>query len=187
MVYDNIWWSALFAITCGGLPGLDGSSPPHHVDALSEQERRSKCESWQNCDIHPEDVSKTKAIGDRERGRNYAILEWASIAFSLALWIGFCIYFLMTLRPAVDFTAYATKWPRGATWYLISCGPAVVGAIFELLQNRVDLFEPASPHPDETRRRDNFELKPGFLPSPQAVSGPGYRLVEPRNVFNLWI
>ena len=45
IVYDNLRWSVLFAVTYGRLPGLDRSSPPHHVEAPSESKGRSKYES----------------------------------------------------------------------------------------------------------------------------------------------
>lgn len=58
MVYDNIWWSGLFALTCGGLPGIDSACPAHHVEAHSEDEGRAMCEIWLFDSSRPKAMSK---------------------------------------------------------------------------------------------------------------------------------
>ncbi|KAL8945771.1 MAG: hypothetical protein Q9222_007735 [Ikaeria aurantiellina] len=186
IIYDNIGWSALFAITCGGLPSLDGSNPPHHIEALSEQDWRSKCESWEYTASKPRDMSKTDTMGDRTRGRNYVVLEWVSFAISFALYTMFCVYFLRTLRPAVDFIYYSKDWPRGAIWYLISCGPAVAGAIFELMHNRIELFEPASVGQGAAQVSHRTGAKQTVTASVTASGEITYTQVKSRSIFHLW-
>ena len=186
MVYDNIWWSALFALTCGGLPGLDSSAPPHHVEALSEQEGRAKCESWEYTDAKPKDISKSEARGDRDETNSYIWLEWTAFFVSFGLWVGFCVYFIKTIRPAVDFVYYSKDWPRGAIWYLISSGPAFAALVFELIQNRVELFEPAaSGHVKEAQERTNRDIHAQVSSTLLPVAGV-YVQVKTRSVFHLW-
>lgn len=155
MLYDNIWWAALFAITSGGLPGLDASSsPPHHVEAHSESEGRAMCESWQYTAARPKLMSKTETLGTRTRGMGYVHLEWISFLIGVALWFAFCIYFGTTLQDAgiILTLSNASNPIKGALWYSISCSPAIFGAIFELLQDRVETYEPApAANKDETQ------------------------------------
>ncbi|KAL9607614.1 MAG: hypothetical protein Q9167_007485 [Letrouitia subvulpina] len=140
MIYDNIWWSALFCMTCGGLPGLEmSSSPPHHVEATSDAEGRTMCETWQYDASQPKKMSKSRTMGFTTRGVGYIWMEWISFFLGLALWLAFIVYFGHTLKPALNFSF--SLYLEGAVWYYISASPAVLAAIFELLQNRVDLYE----------------------------------------------
>ncbi|KAL8834316.1 MAG: hypothetical protein Q9170_003811 [Blastenia crenularia] len=182
MCYDNIWWSVLFAITCGGLPGLDGSSPPHHVEVLFETEGRSKCESWEYTIDKPKNMSKTQTMGNRTRGTSYIILEWFSFVLSFALYVWFIVYFMVTLRPAVNFIYYAIDWPRGAIWYLIGPAPAIAGAIFELLQNRVELFEPASSDHGTADQKGTSKDSQDLTSSAPIHSSPMYSEVKVNSV-----
>ena len=182
MVYDNIWWSILFAVTCGGLPGLDTASPPHHVEAHSEQEGRELCEVWQYNAARPKAMSKTEALGtsNRARGKSYLVLEWLSFAIGVALWLGFCVYFTKTLESAVDYAIFLNASnAQGAVWYYISCSPAVLALIFELLQDRVELYEPENA---EEYLLERVRQKAAA----STTSAPVFRKFKHRSVFHLW-
>lgn len=137
MVYENIWWSALFAIASGGLAGLDAVSPPHRVEAHSEGEGQMMCESWQFKSSMPKAMSKEETMESFGRGIGYNYFEWAAFIVSFALWLLSCLYFGYTLRLPLDFT-HETYWLEGAAWYYISASPAVAGLILELMRNRID-------------------------------------------------
>jgi hypothetical protein len=143
MVYDNIWWSVLFAITSGGLPGMESASPPHHVDAISEREGQALCEAWHFDPSRPQIMSKEKTMGSYTRGKGFILFEWASFFLSVVLWLYFCVRFGQTLKLALDMT-FESEWLAGALWYYISASPAVIGLVLELIRNRVDLYEPAN-------------------------------------------
>ena len=182
MVYDNLWWAALFAITCGGLPGLDGSSsPPHHVEAHSDNEGRAMCEAWQYTAAKPKLMSKTEAMGNRTRGIGYLRFEWLSFFAGIVLWLSFCIWFGFTLRPALDFS-FPDRNVRGAVWYYISCSPAVLGALFELLQNRVELYEPV-----DNDGGVEMNLIGGKGAVSDSVPANVFKKVHTSSVFALWL
>lgn len=185
MVYDNVWWASLFAVTSGGLPGLDNSaSPPHHVEAHSEQEGRSMCEAWEYTAAMPKLMSKSETMGDQTRGKAYIQLEWISFAISCALWLGFCIYFGQTLEPALDFS-FPNQVVKGAVWYYISCSPAVLGALFELAQSRVDLYEPAVDGPEDGEEIALTAIRNGTTSS--STPAPRFEKVKCGSVFGLWL
>ena len=122
-------------------------------------------------------------MGSSTRGMGYIYLEWASFFLSFALWLSFCVYFGHTLKPALDFV-YQKYWLEGAVWYYVSAGPAVGGLIFELMRNRVDLYEPAD------RPEEDIEWS-----SRKGDEGQTISLVQPkrfihikvRSVFSLWL
>ncbi|MCJ1380736.1 hypothetical protein MMC17_003844 [Xylographa soralifera] len=183
MVYDNIWWSGLFAITSGGLPGLESTSPPHHVEAHSEREGQTMCEAWQFKPSMPKAMSKIETMGTSTRGIGYVRLEWVSFFLSLALWLTFCVYFGYTLKLPLDFT-YEQYWLEGAALYYISAGPAVGGLILELMRNRVDLYEPAEKseeHEDGSSKRG----EEGQLIS--VVQQQRFKHIKVKSVFSLWL
>ena len=185
MVYDNIWWAALFAITCGGLPGLDGSSsPPHHVEAHSDKEGRAMCEAWQYTAARPKLMSKTEAMGNRTRGIGYIRFEWLSFFVGIALWLGFCVWFGFTLRPALDFS-FPDRNVRGAVWYYISCSPAVLGAIFEVLQDRVELYEPD--HENGAELTPLTGVHGAVSHDRRSASVNAFMKVHTSSVFALWL
>ena len=177
MVYDNLWWAALFAVTCGGLPGLDASngSPPHHVEALSEAEGQSMCEAWQYSATNPTKLSKAEAMGGRARSKSHLRFEWLSFFFGFGLWLFFCVYFANTLQDAVDFN-FSLHFHSGAAnaiWYYISCTPAIVGVILELLEDRISLYEPIQPSQETATKTGSSEV-------------PRFKLVEGISRFTLW-
>ena len=177
MVYDNIWWSGLFAITSGGLPGLDSASPPHHVEAHSEEEGRTMCETWKFNPSKPKAMSKTDTRGSSDQGKGYICLEWVSFFLSFGLWLSFCVYFAHTLKPALDIT-YETYYLEGAVWYYISASPAIGGIIFGLMHNRVDLYEPAD-GPEEGGQ--------GLLRTGGKGPPTHFNHIKVGSVFNLWL
>jgi hypothetical protein len=183
MVYDNIWWSGLFAITSGGLPGMESASPPHHVEAHSEREGRTMCETWQFNPFMPKAMSKRDTMGSSTRGTGYIYFEWASFFLSFALWLSFYVYFSRTLKPALDFI-YEKQWLEGAVWYYISASPAVGGLIFELMRNRVDLYEPAD-IPEEDIQGSSRKGEEGQTIS--RVQQQHFNHVKVRSVFGLWL
>lgn len=138
VVYDNIWWSSLFAVTSGGLPGLMGSSiPPHHVEAESYGEGHAIC-------IGPHKYSKTETMDGQTRGTAYVRFEWFSWAFCCTIWVTFVVLFAVTLKDSLQLSFPIDRWLAPAAWYYISASPAIAGVIFEFLQNRVELYEPVS-------------------------------------------
>ena len=183
MVYDNIWWSGLFAITSGGLPGLESASPPHHVEANSEREGRTMCETWIFNPSMPKAMSKRDTMGSSAQGMGHVYLEWASFFLSFALWLFFCVYFGHTLKPAIDFT-YEKYYLEGAVWYYISAAPAVSGLIFELIRNRVDLYEPAD-RPEEGKEGSLRMGEEGQTIS--LIQQQHFNHVKVRSVFSLWL
>ena len=181
MVYDNIWWSGLFAITSGGFPGLESASPPHHVEARSEREGRTMCQTWQFDPSMPKAMSKRETMGSSARRMGYVYLEWASFFLSFALWLSFCVCFGHTLKPA-DFT-HEKYYLEGAAWYYISASPAVGGLIFELMRNRVDLYEPA----DRPEDIEGSSRKAERGQTISLVQQQRFNRIKVKSVFSLWL
>lgn len=188
MVYDNIWWAALFTITSGGLPGLDSSSsPPHHVEAHSESEGRTMCESWQYTAARPKLMSKTETLGTRTRGMGYVRLEWISFFVGISLWLAFCIYFGATLQDAGIILTLSNAFNpvKGALWYYISCSPAIFGAIVELLQNRVEIYDPVPAVNHDETQMGSLKGENGVVPSSELAHT--YQKVIVSSVFAVWL
>ena len=143
MVFDNIWWSILFALTCGGLPGISSASPAHHIEAASESEGRALCESWEFNSLRPKEMSKEDTMGSSTRGAVWIRFEWFTFLTSIALWLSFCIYFGHTLYPVLNITFESVP-VAGALWFYLSAGPAILEVVLELFLDRVNLYEPAS-------------------------------------------
>lgn len=183
MVYDNIWWSGLFAITSGGLPGMESASPPHHVEAHSEREGRTMCEAWQFDPSRPKAMSKDETMGSFPRGMGFIYFEWASFFLSVVLWLSFCVYVGLTLRPALDIT-FGSDQLAGSMWYYISASPAIIGLIFELMRNRVDLYEPAD-RPEEEIEETSKTDEEGQ--STSLVEQQRFNQIKVRSVFSLWL
>lgn len=136
LVYDNIWWSTLFALTCGGLPGQDTSSlPTHHLEASSLYEARAMCTASHK-------YSKFQTMGGRKRSSSYVYLEWVTMFISYGIWLAFVIVFGYSLKDAVAMSFPTPQWLAPAAWYYISASPAILGILVELPQNRIDLYEP---------------------------------------------
>jgi hypothetical protein len=145
MVYDNLWWSVLFALTCSGLPGMSDKTPPHHIEVLSTSEGRGFCERWVFNPEKPQAVSRTKANRHFNARPIRVRFEWVAFLFSVAIYLIFCALFAYTLKDSVSLSFPIHQWAQWlapAVWYYISASPAVWAAINELLQNRVQLFEP---------------------------------------------
>ncbi|KAG8530205.1 uncharacterized protein KY384_004705 [Bacidia gigantensis] len=143
MIYDNIWWTGLFCITCGGLPGLDmASSPPHHVEVHSEVDGRAMCETWRYDSARPRALSRSRTMGSATRGAGHVRMEWIAYSIGIALWVAFIVFFGATLYGSATDFAFGGDWLAGAAWYYISASPAVLAACFELWHNRVDLYKP---------------------------------------------
>lgn len=122
MVYVNICWSMLFAITSGGLPGMGLASPPHLMELHSGRERRTMCEACHYDPPRPEAMSKEKTMGSFTRGTDFVYFEWALFFLSVALWLSFCVCFGQRSKPALDIT-FDSDWLAGAVWYYISVSP----------------------------------------------------------------
>lgn len=183
MVYDNIWWSGLFAITSGGLPGMESALPPHHVEAHSEREGRNKCEAWHFDPSKPNAMSKEDTRESDTRRMGYIRFEWASFFTSFALWLAFCLWFGQTIRVPLDIT-FEHHWLMGATWYYISAAPALLGLVLELMRNRVDLYEPANTSKKETEessKRGEVRL------TISEVEQPRWNHIKVKSVFSLWL
>ena len=180
IVYDNVWWSALFTLTSGGLPGTETTLPPHHVEAPSERSGHAMCEEWQFDPLMPKAMSKRESMGSSSRGTGYACLEWTFFFISFVLWLWFCVYFGLTLKPALDFTDAKYHLP-GTLWYYISVGPALFGLLFELLRNRIDLYEPTG--------GAGVELETSLTKDGQEhpTSIAHFRHIRFRSVFGLWL
>lgn len=191
MVFDNVWWSAIFAVTCSGLPGLDNSaSPLHHIEAHSDAEGRALCEAWTFDVLRPKAMSKSYTMGAKTRGDGRVRMEWAAFFLSLGFWIAFIFYFGHTLYPCGNNAFLITGWLSGAIWYYISAAPAVLDCLFELAHNRVELYElvgieqevsgPVAPSANEEQKsRRSAEVRE--LPQQR------YQKVKVRSVFSLWL
>ena len=140
------------------------------------------CEAWAYTAERPKLMSKTETMGPHGRGRSYLRLEWISFALGCALWIGFCVYFGEILKPAIDFS-FPDHNVRGAVWYYISCSPAVLGAIFELVQNRVELYEPV------TTSYEKAEQAPAMNASTSTTNSKtlfAYKQIKVGSALSLW-
>ena len=191
MIYDNVWWASLFAVTCGGLPGVGGEGgPPHHVEAPDEEEGRSMCEQWKSNILRPKKMSKRETMGaSGSRGKGFLRLEWMCFLVSVALWMAFVVYFGRTLKPATNFGLAGGSYLKGAVWYYISCSPAVVQAIFEVIENRVEIYEPVNESdsqdqgPSERNTNiTNMQTYPTITASDQA-----FRKVRTHTFFHRWL
>ena len=141
-VCDNVWWAVLFAVTCGGLPGLDTRKPRHYMSIDWLEEAR------QICQFHPHDIDPKysgtipRSFGRPNVKRIQAIvrIEWITYLFSWACYIAFAVNFALAVNQSV---VYSVPIRAGvSTWYWLSAGPAVLVLCSEALQNRVELFEP---------------------------------------------
>ncbi|KAG8531143.1 uncharacterized protein KY384_004501 [Bacidia gigantensis] len=189
MVYDNLWWSVLFCVTSGGLPGLEqGSSPPHHVEAHSEGEGREMCEGWVYDGAQPKVMSKAYAMGEARRGKGHVRMEWVSLFVGVGLWAGFIAYFAITLKPSVGFS-YNGDPTKHAIWYYISAAPAILACIFEALQNRVDLYEPVNvvENVGDSLIKGEASARTRSVSVTQSLPQQYYKRVEVRSVFQLWL
>ncbi|KAL8867678.1 MAG: hypothetical protein Q9198_008428 [Flavoplaca austrocitrina] len=184
MLYDNMWWAALFAVTSGGLPGLDSSSsPPHHVEAYSEKEARAMCESWRYTAARPKLMSKMETMGNQTRGQSYVRLEWIAFFVGCGLWLGFCIWLAQALTFSFTF-CFNGHAVQSAVWYYISCSPAVGGICFELLQDRVEVYEPMLGSNGENTVR---AYKAEKVHVPVTAPAPVFKKVNVSSVFALWL
>ena len=183
MVYDNIWWSCLFALTSGGLSGLNTASPPHHVEAYSERAGQAMCERWQYDPSKPRAMSKGETMGPLSRGACYIRLEWAAFFLSIAVWVSFCSCFGLTVQSALDFVYDKYRLP-GFVWYLMSASPAICGLTLELMRDRVDLYEPVDRHQAGLHIISSSadERRTSSLASEQS-----FRHIRLKSVFSLWL
>lgn len=122
-------------------------------------------------------------MGSLTRGMGYNYFEWFAFFGSFALWLPFCVYFGITLKPALDIT-FENDPVAGAVWYYVSAGPAIIGLIFELIRNRVDLYEP-------TNRSNGGTGASTKEAGEQATVSPGeqqrFHCVIVGSVFSLWL
>ena len=125
-------------------------------------------------------MSKMETMGNsnQPRGMSYLALEWFSFAISVALWIGFCVYFGKTLEPAIDSSIPQGSQLKGAVWYYISSSPAVLALIFELLQDRVELYEPGDTGELLMEQRQNRSIS--------STTPPVFKKFRHSTVFTLW-
>ena len=142
IAYDNILWSLVLALTCGALPGLDRSSPPHQLETTSRAQAIDFCEAWAG------NQSNSRTIPRYRRPHFLSgILQSASLLASYGLWASFVTYYIMTV-----YLAFSTSWvyPReyGAVWYLMAPLPALSEATRWLSCNNVDLYEPIAHNED---------------------------------------
>ena len=190
MVYDNIWWSALFCVTSGGLPGLDnGASPPHHVETHSNLDGRTMCETWTYDVSRPKALSKAQTMAPNSRGRGHIAMEWIAFTLGLALWMAFNLYFAFTLQSAAVIFNFWARLSQGAVWYYISASPAIIGVIFELLRDRVELYEPIgnSSTVEEATLKSQTSAATATHTARQTSDQRHYRRVQVASVFSLWL
>ena len=189
MIFDNVWWAALFAITCGGLPGLDSSaSPLHHVEAHSDAEGRAMCEAWTFDVSRPKAMAKTHTMGLKTRGKGRIRMEWMGFFLGLSLWLAFVVYFGHTLYPTVNF-AFPIEILGCAVWYYISASPAVLDCLFELAHDRVDLYEIVRSDGDSLDQAPSTgdEDKSKRLAEVRELSQRRFQKVKVRSVLSLWL
>ena len=190
MVFDNIWWSALFSITCAGLPGMDNSAPLHHIEAHSDAEGRAMCEAWVYDHSRPKAMSKTHTMGSKTRGRGRVRMEWASLFLCFGFWVAFVVYFGHTLYLPLNFAIGITGWLSGAIWYYISASPAVLDCLFELAHDRVELYEMVKSEGEVSglaAPSTEDEHKSRRLAEVRGLSQQRFQRVKVRSVFSLWL
>lgn len=100
MVYDNLWWAILFAITSGALPGLTNRLPEHHVEAYSIDQARLECEGWMYNPQLPRTASRTHRDRDFSSQRGMAVLEWFAFYLSLFSYVTLCFLMGWFVSPA---------------------------------------------------------------------------------------
>ena len=98
-----------------------------------------------------------------------------------ALWLGFCIWFAQALKISSTF-AFEGDAVQSAVWYYISCSPAVLGVCFELLQNRVELYEPIVGGKGE---ENSVSCKDRNVNTSIAASSPVFKSVKVSSVLAL--
>lgn len=141
MVYDDILWSILFAITSAGMPGQSSALPPHHTDVLTVEEGRQKCEAWVPDPTKPRKLAKSGAVVLTDKARHWHIFFER---FSFWLCVTFVLIFIALFTWAVlDGMPIMMDFPLDSVvWYYIAGGPALMAALFEVWLNRVELYEP---------------------------------------------
>lgn len=162
---------------------MGSASPPHHVEAHSEREGRTMCQAWLFDPSRPEARSKGKMMGSFTPGIGFICFEWVIFFSSVALWLYFCVHFGQTLKPALDIT-FDSDWAAGAMWYYLSARPAVTGLVFELMRNRVNLYEPAD-RPEEEIEGASRRGEEGQIVS--LLGQKHFNYVKVRSVFSLWL
>ena len=174
LIYDNIWWSTLFALTCGGLPGQDASDlPTHHIKASSLYEARAMVAATHS-------YSKFQTMGGRNRNTGYVFLEWFTMFISYGIYLAFCIFFGYSLKDSVAMSFPTPQWLAPAAWYYISCTPAILGILVEVPQNRFDLYEPT------LHGASGIDRSPLMSEEVQAQPAPLYTKVE-GNSISIWL
>ena len=138
MIYDNVWWACLFAMTSSGTPGVNNSPPSHHIHVTTNLEGRSKCED----SSQPENRSHNMNRWSHQENVHRVRLEWIAFTICLLGYFAFCAVFGWTLYNAVTVSFPVSQWFGPAVWYYISAAPAIWEAINHLLADRVELYEP---------------------------------------------
>lgn len=172
MVFDNVWWAAMFAITCGGLPGFDSRKPRHHATTDWVDEGRQICESHSESFDPRRSQIIPRSFGRPNQNRVEAIvrMEWIIYSFSWLCYIAFNILFVMALKQSTTYSVIVNT--SAGFWYWLSAGPAVLSACAEIFQNRVELYEPLSDRPAESTGTNMNDWLMSTATSKSDVSGP---------------
>lgn len=138
IVYDDIFWSGIFTLTCGALPGYQTPSLPHQFETATLKEARRICESWQDDESNMLKSSRSGKL----RGNTYAsetIKGLLAIA-CLCLWVAFVTWYLITLKKVFYYTDFPFYY--GALWYLVAGTPHLSAGMLKIALNNVELWEP---------------------------------------------
>lgn len=187
IVHDNVWWACLFAMTSSGLPGLNGSLPPHHLVVETLAQGHRECTAWQPSPYRPGVYARSLTVS---RGRK-AGYELVAFGFSCTLYLAFSILYGLTLMETYNFFIPTNAIVPGV-WYWISAGPAILALFAEYIHDRVDLYEPAAlegesgglQSPSRAQELTGHASKatdsPSSYPTGKVNLGPSGMLLRPR-------
>ena len=165
MVFDNLWWAALFSMTCAGLPGVSSTKPPHHVEAVSTGQGRAFCEHWRPVKHAPREASRSWVLASTPPRKALIITEWACFLVGVVMYLAFSLWFAYTLRDAFVIASEPEYWLAVAAWYWLSPLPALSAVVLsEAWQHRVELYEPLEIGPS-SQSHVSESKGPGFVSS----------------------
>lgn len=141
IVHDSVWWGALFAMTCSGLPGTSATKPSHHIEAATIGQARLICENHQLAKSCSPEAPQSGPAASTTPRQTIGLLEWFCFLACLGLYLTFSVLFAYALQDSFVFSFGGSTLPAAA-WYWLSAAPALLAIMLsEIWQNRVELYE----------------------------------------------
>lgn len=169
MAYDNIGWTMIHALTCGGIPGYATLVLPHRVSVPEVDVAKRLCETWR--DEPP--AQKISRLSNLRAGTyTTAIAELVLLFYSTGLWAAFIGLYIMALYRSFQ-VGTGLPWCYAIIWYCFSAVPAIFSALPRLALNNVDLYEPMPNRPGKPAKTASKTLVAGVATrtsSPQTFS-----------------